>query len=74
MNYKNCTPFVLAFVLSPLLEQSVRQSMVMSGDGAMIFLTRPLALTLIVLSLLLLAAPVLKKAFRPAPSSQRRSS
>jgi hypothetical protein len=40
----------------------------------MIFLTRPLALTLIVLSLLLLAAPVLKKAFRPAPSSQWRSS
>jgi putative tricarboxylic transport membrane protein len=68
------TPFVLAFVLSPLLEQSVRQSMVMSGDGAMIFLTRPLALTLIVLSLLLLAAPVLKKAFRPAPSSLRRPS
>jgi putative tricarboxylic transport membrane protein len=68
------TPFVLAFVLSPLLEQSVRQTMVMSGDGAMIFLTRPLALTLIVLSLLLLAAPVLKKAFRPAPSSQWRSS
>jgi putative tricarboxylic transport membrane protein len=59
------TPFVLAFVLSPLLEQSVRQSMVMSADGAMIFLARPVSLTLIVVSLLLVAAPFLKKALRP---------
>jgi putative tricarboxylic transport membrane protein len=59
------TPFVLAFVLSPLLEQSVRQSMVMSADGAMIFLVRPVSLTLIVVSLLLVAAPFLKKALRP---------
>ena len=34
-------PLVLAFVLAPLLEQSLRQSMVMSPDGAMIFLQRP---------------------------------
>jgi putative tricarboxylic transport membrane protein len=36
-------PLVLAFVLAPLLEQSLRQSMVMSPDGAWIFLDRPLA-------------------------------
>jgi putative tricarboxylic transport membrane protein len=68
------TPFVLAFVLAPLLEQSVRQSMVMSADGAAIFLTRPLSLVLIVASLLLLAVPILKKALRPDPTvSNRRS-
>jgi putative tricarboxylic transport membrane protein len=30
-------PLVLAFVLAPLLEQSLRQSLVMSPDGALIF-------------------------------------
>jgi putative tricarboxylic transport membrane protein len=47
-------PLVLAFVLAPLLEQSLRQSMVMSPDGAMIFLARPVAATLMVASALLL--------------------
>jgi putative tricarboxylic transport membrane protein len=40
-------PLVLAFVLAPLLEQSLRQSMVMSPDGAMIFLQRPVAAILV---------------------------
>jgi putative tricarboxylic transport membrane protein len=51
-------PLVLAFVLAPLLEQSLRQSMVMSPDGAMIFLERPLAAVMLgcaVLMLLLVA-------------------
>jgi len=47
-------PLVLAFVLAPLLEQSLRQSMVMSPDGAMIFLARPVAATLMAVSALLL--------------------
>src|ERR1043165_7554208 len=34
-------PFVIAFVLAPLLEQSLRQSLAMSADGAMIFAQRP---------------------------------
>ena len=34
-------PFVIAFVLAPLLEQSLRQSLAMSPDGAMIFVQRP---------------------------------
>ena len=32
---------MIAFVLAPLLEQSLRQSLAMSPDGAMIFLQRP---------------------------------
>ena len=46
-------PFVIAFVLAPLLEQSLRQSLVMSPDGAMILVQRP------VTALLLAAAAVL---------------
>jgi putative tricarboxylic transport membrane protein len=46
-------PFVIAFVLAPLLEQSLRQSLAMSPDGALIFIERP------VTALLLAAAAVL---------------
>lgn len=48
-------PLVLAFVLAPLLEQALRQSMVMSPDGAAIFLTRPLSLGLLALVAALVA-------------------
>lgn len=48
-------PFVLAFVLAPLLEQSMRQSLVMSPDGAMIFLQRPVTAVLVAVSALMLA-------------------
>jgi putative tricarboxylic transport membrane protein len=54
---------VLAFVLAPMLEQSVRQSMVMSGDGAAIFVNRPVTLSLILLSLFLIAVLVRKEVF-----------
>jgi putative tricarboxylic transport membrane protein len=53
-------PLVLAFVLAPLLEQSLRQSMVMSADGAWIFLARPVAATLLGLSAILLIFVALK--------------
>src|SRR5215475_10646530 len=46
-------PFVIAFVLAPLLEQSLRQSLVMSPDGAMILLQRPAAAFLLAASALL---------------------
>jgi putative tricarboxylic transport membrane protein len=46
-------PFVLAFVLAPLLEQSLRQSLVMSPDGAIIFAKRPVTALLLVASAVL---------------------
>ncbi len=48
-------PFVLAFVLAPLLEQSLRQSLVMSPDGAIIFAKRPVTALLLVASAVLIA-------------------
>lgn len=59
------TPLVLAFVLAPLLEQSVRQSMVMSGDGALIFLTRPVSLALVLMSVALAGYSLWR---RPSPT------
>jgi putative tricarboxylic transport membrane protein len=46
-------PFVIAFVLAPLLEQSLRQSLVMSPDGAMILLQRPVTALLLGVSAVL---------------------
>ena len=46
-------PFVIAFVLAPLLEQSLRQSLAMSPDGAMIFVQRPGTALMLVSSALL---------------------
>jgi putative tricarboxylic transport membrane protein len=47
------SPLVLALVLAPLLEQSLRQSLVMSPSGFGIFAERPLTLGLLALSALL---------------------
>ncbi len=46
-------PLVLTLVLAPMMEQSLRQSMVMSPDGAAIFFGRPVALALFALAALL---------------------
>jgi putative tricarboxylic transport membrane protein len=46
-------PFVIAFVLAPLLEQSLRQALVMSPDGAMILVQRPVTAALLAASAVL---------------------
>ena len=51
-------PFVIAFVLAPLLEQSLRQSLAMSPDGAMIFVQRPGTALMLVSSAVLVALMV----------------
>jgi putative tricarboxylic transport membrane protein len=48
-------PFVLAFVLAPLLEQSLRQSLAMSQNGAAIFVQRPVTAFLLAASVVLVA-------------------
>src|SRR5262245_52861188 len=48
-------PFVIAFVLAPLMEQSLRQALVMSPDGAMILLQRPITAVLLAASAVLVA-------------------
>ena len=48
-------PFVLAFVLAPLLEQSLRQALAMSPHGALIFVQRPVTALLLAASVVLIA-------------------
>jgi putative tricarboxylic transport membrane protein len=53
-------PLPLAFVLGPMLERSLRQSLLISGGDLTIFVTRPISGTLIaVLVLLILGQTIL---------------
>jgi len=47
-------PFILALVLGPLFEQSLRQTLILSAKEPMIFFNRPIAIGLLALSLGLL--------------------
>jgi putative tricarboxylic transport membrane protein len=48
------TPLILGIILGPMLEQSLRQSLELSGGTPVILLTRPISVTLIILTAVLL--------------------
>jgi putative tricarboxylic transport membrane protein len=48
------TPLILGLILGPMLEQSLRQSLELSGGSPVILLTRPISATLILLTAVLL--------------------
>jgi len=51
-------PFLLSYILGPLLEKNLLQSLSMSGGSPAIFVSRGLSLALLVLAALLLAASI----------------
>jgi putative tricarboxylic transport membrane protein len=52
-------PLVLAMVLGPLMDQSLRQSLLLSGGSGMIFFTRPICLTIFLAIAVILLLPLL---------------
>ncbi len=55
-------PLVMAFILSPTIENSLRQSLLMSRGTSLIFFTRPISLVcLIVAGLVLISSVVFRK-------------
>jgi len=52
-------PLILAFVLSPMIENALRQALLMSHGSFDIFVTRPISAALLGISLLLLASPLI---------------
>jgi putative tricarboxylic transport membrane protein len=52
-------PLILAFVLSPLMENALRQSLIMSRGSFSIFFTRPIALAFFLAALFLLISPLI---------------
>ena len=53
-------PAVLAIVLGPLAERSVRQSLIGSQGEVMIFFERPISGTILIIAILLFVLPAIK--------------
>jgi putative tricarboxylic transport membrane protein len=56
-------PVMLAYVLGPMLERALRQSLILSSGSPMIFLTRPISAMLLAVTLLALAVPLFKRVY-----------
>jgi len=54
-------PFILAFILGGMMEQSFRQSLTISNGSLMIFINDPIALTLIIVALLTFIYPLMQQ-------------
>ncbi|MBM3518904.1 MAG: tripartite tricarboxylate transporter permease [Alphaproteobacteria bacterium] len=54
-------PLVLAFVLGPLMETSLRQSLILSGGNFAIFATRPISAVLLGLGLVMVLLPLVRR-------------
>jgi putative tricarboxylic transport membrane protein len=52
-------PMVLALVLGPMLEEALRQSLILSRGDFSIFVSRPVSLGFLIVALLLLAIPII---------------
>jgi putative tricarboxylic transport membrane protein len=67
-------PAVLALILGPFMEKSLRTSLEMSGGDFGIFLTRPISITLLVLAALIVAVSTLRlAALKAMRSAETRS-
>jgi putative tricarboxylic transport membrane protein len=56
---------ILAFILGPMMETALRQSLLKSDGDFSIFLTRPISATFLGVSLVLLVLPLITKIRRP---------
>ena len=54
-------PFILALILGPMFEQSLRQSLIISKQNPMIFVTRPISASLLAAALVLIVTFVLNR-------------
>jgi putative tricarboxylic transport membrane protein len=64
-------PFAFAMVLTPQLEQALRQSLIMSRNNPIIFVERPISAGLLLVSAALIGALVL--GFRPSTTGSETS-
>ena len=55
---------VIALVLGPLAEETLRQSLIISGGGLSIFYTRSMSLLLVIIIGLLITAPLALSIYR----------
>jgi putative tricarboxylic transport membrane protein len=58
-------PLILAYVLTPILENALRQSLIISAGSFSIFITRPISAAFLLLAAVLLISALM-------PSAQRK--
>ncbi len=63
----SCAPLVLAFVIGPLMETSLRQSLIISHGSFWIFVTRPIAVCLLAIVVATFATYIVRQVFRGRP-------
>ncbi|PAV31106.1 hypothetical protein CIL05_00150 [Virgibacillus profundi] len=61
-------PLVLGFILMPIAETSLRQSLLMSGYDFMIFIERPTSLVLLIIALLYILATIISNIIKSKKS------
>lgn len=66
-------PLVLAFVLGPLMEMSLRQSLILSQGDFSIFVIRPISGVLLAVGVIFVGLPLLRRTFRRPPAVQLAS-
>ncbi|TCK19689.1 putative tricarboxylic transport membrane protein [Ancylobacter aquaticus] len=64
-------PALLGLILGPILEQGIRRALISSQGDPMIFLERPISLTLLLLTLALFVLPAAKRLLWKRPSRPR---
>jgi TctA family transporter len=52
-------PLMLGFILGPLMEENLRRALIVSHGDPMVFVTRPISLTLLILAAILLLLVIL---------------
>lgn len=57
-------PLILGMILGPIIESNFRRSMIQSDSGILIFFTKPISLFFIIITLLTLLYPVIRKCFQ----------
>jgi putative tricarboxylic transport membrane protein len=70
-------PFILAFILGGMMEQALRQTLTISNGSLSIFWDKPIALTLIGISLLTILVPLFtnkRKLTSASPEQQKNIS
>ena len=62
-------PLVLGLILGPMLERNIRRTMIQSQGDLMVFIERPIALALFVLTILVIALPIIRKLMGRKPNA-----
>lgn len=62
-------PLILGLILGPMLERNIRRTMIQSQGDLMVFIERPIALFLFILTLIVLLAPFALRLYRKHKSA-----